>query len=128
MYVETLCPVQFCNPLDVKERERERERESWLFCLVCLVIDVWLFLAMPLVCLQFVIVAFPDLSHLLYLVSRMHESLGKPRDSTCILEALPGKLNIKRHSCNRLSNFTILGQVWYLIVSFPDLCRLSYFV
>ena len=22
----------------------------------------------------------------------------------------------------------ILGQVWYLIVSFPDLCRLSYFI
>ena len=22
----------------------------------------------------------------------------------------------------------ILGQVWYLIVSYPDLCRLSYFV
>ena len=22
----------------------------------------------------------------------------------------------------------ILGQVWFLIVSFPDLCRLSYFV
>ena len=22
----------------------------------------------------------------------------------------------------------ILGQVWYLIVSFPDLCRLSYFL
>ena len=22
----------------------------------------------------------------------------------------------------------ILGQLWYLIVSFPDLCRLSYFV
>ena len=22
---------------------------------------------------------------------------------------------------------SILGQVWYLIVSFPDLCRLSYF-
>ena len=21
----------------------------------------------------------------------------------------------------------ILGQVWYLIISFPDLCRLSYF-
>ena len=21
----------------------------------------------------------------------------------------------------------VLGQVWYLIVSFPDLCRLSYF-
>ena len=23
--------------------------------------------------------------------------------------------------------FGILGQVWYLIVSFPDLCRLTYF-
>ena len=23
--------------------------------------------------------------------------------------------------------YGILGQVWYLIVSFPDLCRLSYF-
>ena len=22
----------------------------------------------------------------------------------------------------------ILGQVWYLIVSFPDLCRISYFL
>ena len=22
----------------------------------------------------------------------------------------------------------ILGQVWYLIVSFPDLCRISYFI
>ena len=24
--------------------------------------------------------------------------------------------------------YCILGQVWYLIVSFPDFCRLSYFV
>ena len=30
---------------------------------------------------------------------RMHvESLGKPRDVTSILKALPGKLDIKRHS------------------------------
>ena len=27
-----------------------------------------------------------------------------------------------------LYRFLILGQVWYLIVSIPDLCRLSYFV
>ena len=27
-----------------------------------------------------------------------------------------------------LSLVVILGQVWYLIVSFPDLCCLSYFV
>ena len=29
----------------------------------CLVIVVWFFLAVPWVCLQFVIVAFPDLTH-----------------------------------------------------------------
>ena len=33
----------------------------------CLVIDVWLFLTVPRVCLQFVIVVFPDLTHLLFL-------------------------------------------------------------
>ena len=31
--------------------------------------------------------------------SRMHvELLGKPRDATSVLEALPGKFDIKRHS------------------------------
>ena len=34
----------------------------------CLVIDVWLFLVVPWVCLQFVIVVFPDHTHLLHLV------------------------------------------------------------
>ena len=33
----------------------------------CLVIVVWLFLVVPWVCLQFVIVVFPDLTHLLFL-------------------------------------------------------------
>ena len=33
----------------------------------CLVSAVWLFLAMPWVCLQFVIVVFPDHKHLLFL-------------------------------------------------------------
>ena len=33
----------------------------------CLVIVVWLFLAVPWVCLQFVIVLFPDHTHLLFL-------------------------------------------------------------
>ena len=39
-----------------------------LFCLSsrCLVIDVWLFLTMPRVCLQFVIVVFPEYTHLLF--------------------------------------------------------------
>ena len=34
----------------------------------CLVIVVWLFLAVPWFCLQFVIVVFPDHTHLLYLL------------------------------------------------------------
>ena len=38
----------------------------------CLVMVVWLSLAMPWVCLQFVIVVFPDHSHLLFLRSKGH--------------------------------------------------------
>ena len=34
---------------------------------LCLVIVVWLFLAVPWVCLQFVIVVFPDHTYLLFL-------------------------------------------------------------
>ena len=34
----------------------------------CLVIVVWLFLAVPWVCLKFVIVVFPDQTHLLFLI------------------------------------------------------------
>ena len=33
----------------------------------CLVIVVWLFLAVPWVCLQFVIVVFPDHTHFIFL-------------------------------------------------------------
>ena len=41
-----------------------------LLCLSswCLVIVVWLFLTMPQICLQFVIVVFPDHTHLLFMV------------------------------------------------------------
>ena len=52
------------------KRERERERESWLLCLVCLPGVSWfvvlLFLAVPWVGLQFVIVVFPDHTYLLF--------------------------------------------------------------
>ena len=34
----------------------------------CLVIVVWLFLVVPVVCLQFVIVVFPDHTHLLFVL------------------------------------------------------------
>ena len=36
----------------------------------CLVIVVWRFLKMPWVCLQFVIVVFPDHTHLLFLLEK----------------------------------------------------------
>ena len=35
-----------------------------------LVIVVWLFLSVPWVCLQFVIVVFPDHTHLLFLITQ----------------------------------------------------------
>ena len=40
----------------------------------CLVTVVWLFLAVPWVCLQFVIVVFPEHAHLLFLVSIIFQS------------------------------------------------------
>ena len=38
----------------------------------CLVMVVWLFLAVPWICLQFVIVVFPDHSQLLFLELGYH--------------------------------------------------------
>ena len=35
---------------------------------LCLVMDEWLFLAMPWGCLRFVIVVFPDHTHLLFML------------------------------------------------------------
>ena len=52
----------------------------------CLVMVERLFLPMPRGCLQFVIVVFPDHTHLLFL----------PSNSTCVLKAEPDKLDIKR--------------------------------
>ena len=44
----------------------------------CLVIVVWVFFAVPWVCLQLVIVVFPDDTHLLFL------GLNEPRHETTI--------------------------------------------
>ena len=58
-----------------------------------LVIGVWLFLAVPWVCLQFVIVVFPDHTHLLFITikkkikimyNRAHRGIdSSPRVSYC---------------------------------------------
>ena len=42
----------------------------------CLVIVVWFFLAVPWLCLQFVIVVFPDHTHLLFLIEIGVNKLG----------------------------------------------------
>ena len=47
----------------------KRELVAWLsLSSWCLVIVVWLFLEVPWVCLQFVIVVFPDHTHLLFYI------------------------------------------------------------
>ena len=58
LYV-TLCPFYYCNYLDGEERAGcFVNLSSW-----CLVMVEWLFLAVPWVCLRFVIVVFPDHTH-----------------------------------------------------------------
>ena len=52
--VEILCSV-------------ELSMKNILFVFKCLVIALWLFLTMARVCLQFIIVVFPDHTHLLLL-------------------------------------------------------------
>ena len=63
LYV-ALCPFWCCNHPDGEERELVAllKLSSW-----CLVIVGWLFFTEPWVCLQFVIVVFPDHTHLLFL-------------------------------------------------------------
>ena len=57
-----LCPLLLCNYLNGEERAGcFASFVSW-----CLVIVVWLFLTMPRVCLQLVIVVFPGHTHLLF--------------------------------------------------------------
>ena len=62
LYV-TLCPFSYAIILMGKrELVALLSLSSW-----CLVIVVWLFLAVPWICLQFVIVVFLDHTHLLFL-------------------------------------------------------------
>ena len=44
----------------------------------CLVVVVWLFIAVPCVCLEFVIVVFPDHTHFLFFIVDLKVSPYKP--------------------------------------------------
>ena len=59
--------MKYCIELDIiccifSELDALLSLSSW-----CLVIVVWFFLAVPWVSLQFVVVVFPDYTHLLFL-------------------------------------------------------------
>ena len=47
---------------------------------------------------------------------------------TCLGERLGSWLSCVVSDCECHFSISILGQVWYLIVSIPDLCTLTYFV
>ena len=62
-------------------------------------IVVWLFLAVPWVCLQFMIVVFLDHTHLLIFDPNLRvRQCPVISDSTSILKTLPCKLSIRGHS------------------------------
>ena len=60
LYFVTLCPFLFCNHLDGKETELVALLSLSFWCFVIVVL---LFLTVPRVCLQFVIVIFRDHTH-----------------------------------------------------------------
>ena len=63
LYV-TLCPFKYCNHLDGEERAG-----CFAYFVFLVSRDGWrLFLAVPWGCLRFVIVVFPDHTHLLFLI------------------------------------------------------------
>ena len=66
LYVPTSFAIILMGKMGKREQVVLLSLSSW-----CLVIVVWLFLAVPWVCVQFVIVVFPDHTHLLFLMSRL---------------------------------------------------------
>ena len=88
----------------------------------CLVIIVWLFLTLPWVFLQFVIVIFTDCIHFLHLRTLV-ESRGLLCDATCVLKAERYKYVIKRCKPGILyislpSWLTLRTSDYYVIIEF----------
>ena len=66
---------------------RERELVALLsLSFWCLVIAVWLFLAVQRVCLQFVIVVFPDHTHLLFFLQILDSIWAVIAQMFCMLQ------------------------------------------
>ena len=91
----------------------------------CLAMVVWLFLAVPCVCLRFVIVVFPDQTHLLFLVKLslfLRVYLRKPAQHSCSLVQVnmfsPGLASIllNAHTCTCLKSCINCMQLSYELV------------
>ena len=91
----------------------------------------WLFLAVPWGCLRYVIVVFPDHTHLLFLITDHSKAvllLWIPLLCSLVCTWWPCEsatlfvLLCVTFSCVIVTfPYGIPGQVWYLIVSIPDL-------
>ena len=91
-----------------------------LLCLSswCLVIDVWLFLAVPQLCLQFVIVVFPDHTPLLYFKLQTVWTLNRlinELNDVCDLTTTNTRAKTSRYNQEASSEMVLLLS-WLLLV------------
>ena len=94
----------------------------------CLVMVERLFLAVPGGCLRFVIVVFPDHTHLLFLCLSCCLVCSLQLVVTCLGRTDLLALLYVMLSCVSVTCLCgVLGQVWHLIVFIPDKCLLPYF-
>ena len=66
---------------------------------LCIVVVVWLFLTVPWVCLQFVIVVFPDHTHLLFL--RFSKCLSQLSYHICVSRVNWTAFELQHEQTNR---------------------------
>ena len=105
---------------------RKRELVDWL-CLSswCLVVAVWLFLMMPRVCLQFVIVVFPDHTRLLFLF--IDEMVGAWCCSRC--QAHQGFIVGFDFFCSSIQLYTLLSPyLWFIFFLSWFICTRRWFL
>ena len=70
--------ILVCNDLDGEVRASCFTKFAW-----CLVIVVWLFLPVPRICLQFVIVVFPDHTHYFWSITVARRLLAGRQPKVC---------------------------------------------
>ena len=78
----------------------------------CLVMVMWYFLAVPCICLQFVIVAFPNHAHLLLFTFILHQGLLKPEfygDLVYKLKKIVGSNNFSAQFIKIISHYKKIG-------------------